>query len=150
MSRITNTEIKQKESIAIIGMGCMLPGGIGSPEGLWSLLMDKIDAISDVPPDRWDKDSFYDPDEKAAGKMNVKQGGFLDKINCFDAGFFGIAPIQARTIDPQHRFLLECSYMACEDAGLSLEELSGTRTGVFVGISSHDYGDIHHGFNESV
>jgi acyl transferase domain-containing protein len=132
-----------REPIAIIGLSCRFPGGADNPHKFWELLENKRDAITDIPADRWDIDSFYHPDYQIAGKMRSRQGGFLKEIDHFDASFFGIPPVEAVRMDPQQRLLLENTYIAIEDAGLRLEELSGSKTGVFVGISSHDYGDMH-------
>jgi len=135
-------EPSKKEPIAIIGIGCHLPGGARSPEAFWQLLRNKTDAIREIPKNRWDKDALFHPNPKVIGRISVKEGGFIDDIDQFDAQFFGIAPIEADRIDPQQRLLLEHTYLAFEDAGLKLEELAGSRTGVFVGISSTDYAAI--------
>ncbi|MDP4180245.1 MAG: SDR family NAD(P)-dependent oxidoreductase [Bacillota bacterium] len=124
----------EKEQIAIIGMGCHLPGGILSPEDFWQLLLNKTDAIIEVPETRWDKRLFFDPDKQKSGKTYVIQGGFLrEDITMFDSMFFGISPREAPNIDPQQRMLLEVTYEAIEDAGLQLEALRGKNIGVFVG-----------------
>lgn len=140
----------RREPLAIIGIGCRFPDQSENPEDFFHALIDKKDCIRDIPNDRWDFKSLYHPDYKVAGKINVHQGGFIDKIDMFDAQFFGISPIEAMRMDPQQRLLLENSYMAIEDAGLKLEDLSGTRTGVFIGLSSHDYGDLQHAYAERV
>jgi hypothetical protein len=124
------------EPIAIIGIGCRFPGKANGPEAFWQLLCDGVDAISEIPPDRWDIPSFYDTDAGTPGKTNAKWGGFVDEIDRFDAGFFGISPREAACMDPQQRMLLEVAYEAMEDAGETLERLSGSATGVFVGIST--------------
>jgi len=140
----------KKEPIAIVGLGVRLPGDADDPSKLWDMLAQKTDAICDIPPDRWDAQSFYDPDYNRSSKMNVLQGGFIKDIDKFDAGFFGISPKEALRVDPQHRLLLEASYKAFEDAGIDIYSRSGTKTGVFVGISSHDYGDIQNFPSERV
>src|SRR5579863_4505372 len=106
------------EPIAIIGIGCRFPGGAKDPEAFWRLLKNGVDAISDVPPDRWSAESFFDPDPGTPGKTCSRWGGFLDDIGCFDAPFFGIAPREAAYMDPQQRMLLEVSWEALENAGL--------------------------------
>jgi acyl transferase domain-containing protein/NADPH:quinone reductase-like Zn-dependent oxidoreductase/acyl carrier protein len=122
------------DPIAIVGIGCRFPGGADSPEAFWSLLKNGVDAIVDVPPDRWDVRRFYDPDPDKPGKMYVRQGGFLkNPIDRFDAGFFGISPREAVRLDPQQRLLLEVTWEALEDAGLPIEGLRGSHTGVYVG-----------------
>jgi epothilone polyketide synthase D len=126
------------EPIAIIGMGCRFPGAEGS-EGFWHLLREGVDAIGEVPPDRWDLAAFYDPDPTTPGKMATRYGGFVDQVDRFDAHFFGIAPREAANLDPQQRFLLEVSWEALEDAGQTQERLHGSLTGVFVGLTTNDY-----------
>jgi len=127
------------EPIAIIGMGCRVPGATG-PAGFWRLLREGVDAIGEVPRERWDAGAYYDADAGAPGKMNTRWGGFLTGIDLFDAQFFGIAPREAVRMDPQQRLLLEVTWEALQDAGQVPERLAGTRTGVFVGISTDDYG----------
>jgi amino acid adenylation domain-containing protein len=131
----------RKEPIAVIGIGCRFPGASG-PEAFWKLLSDGVDAVGEVPPDRWDVDEHYDPDPSAPGKTTSRSGGFLDRVDLFDADFFGVAPREAVATDPQQRLLLEAAWEALEDAGLAPERLAGSRTGVFVGISTNDYGRL--------
>ncbi len=127
------------EPIAIIGMGCRFPGA-GNPEAFWRLLRDGVDAITEVPLDRWDWQAFYHPDLKVPGKMNTRWGGFLDQIDQFDFHFFRILSWEAARMDPQQRLLLEVAWEALEDAGQVIDRLVGTRTGVFIGIGPGDYG----------
>ena len=123
-----------KEPIAIIGIGCRFPGGASNPRLFWRNLCQGKDAIVDIPADRWDIRKFYDPNPNKPGKSYVKQGGFLkEKIDEFDPLFFGISPREAETMDPQQRLLLEVTWEAFEDAGLVIEELAGSNTGVFIG-----------------
>ncbi|MGK3959667.1 SDR family NAD(P)-dependent oxidoreductase [Sorangium sp. So ce118] len=132
------------EPIAIVGMGCRMPGGADSPEALWDLLAREVDAVSEVPAERWDAAAYYDPDPDAAGKTYVREGAFLAETpDRFDARFFGIAPREAIHIDPQHRLLLEIIWEALEDAGM----VPGDEplTGVFVGIGSSDYAMLQRG-----
>jgi acyl transferase domain-containing protein/acyl carrier protein len=130
------------EPIAIIGIGCRLPGGVKSPDDLWALLVNGVDAITEVPEDRWHLSAVYHPDLSKPSRINTRFGAFLEHIDRFDAAFFGISPREATAADPQQRLLLEVSYHAAEDAGLTLSSLSGTKTGVYVGISGYDYGLI--------
>src|SRR6266853_809324 len=127
------------EPIAIVGIGCRLPGGVRSPDDLWDLLAGSVDAITEVPTDSWHLPAVYHPDPSKSGRMNTRCGGFLDNIDRFDEQFFGISPREATPADPQQRLLLEVAYEAAEDAGLTLAALAGTRAGVYVGISSFDY-----------
>ena len=126
------------EPIAIIGIGCRFPGA-NNPEAFWQLLRNGVDAITEVPSDRWDNARFYDPDPTQPNKTNQRWGGFLEQVDQFDPQFFGIAPREASTIDPQQRIMLEVAWEALEDAGQVPGELAGSQTGVFVGIGTHDY-----------
>jgi len=126
------------EPIAIIGMGCRFPGA-NDPESFWHLLVNGVDAISEIPPDRWPKQNFFHPDPSFPGKSISKWGGFLESIDKFDPFFFGISPNEAKHMDPQQRLLMELSFEALDNAGQSLEQINGTRTGVFIGISVNEY-----------
>ncbi len=130
-----------KEPIAIIGIGCRFPGA-PSPQAFWQLLKNGVDAITEVPSDRWDIHSLYDENPATPGKMYCRWGGFLEQVDRFDPEFFGIAPREAAYIDPQQRLLLEVVWEALEDAGQVPSQLSGTKTGVFVGVSTNDYGQL--------
>src|SRR5581483_1134914 len=125
--------------IAVIGMACRLPGGIESPEQLWEALLRGDDLVTEIPPDRWDADEYYDPEPGVPGRSVSKWGAFIDDVAGFDADFFGISEQEATAIDPQHRLLLEVSWEAAEHAGLSPARLAGTRTGVYVGLGHNDY-----------
>ncbi len=135
----SNLQTVEKESIAIIGIGCRFPGGANTPEAFWKLLQDGVDAITEVPANRWNIDTLYDPDTAKPGKMRTRWGGFLNKIDEFDPQFFGISPREAACIDPQQRLLLEVAWEALEDGGQVPERLAGTKTGVFIGLMSQDY-----------
>lgn len=125
------------EPIAIIGLSCRFPQAEG-PQAFWELLRSGVDAITEVPPDRWDVDAFH-ATEPGAGKVTTRFGAFLDNVDLFDPAFFGISPREAARMDPQQRILLEVSWEALENAFIPPPSLAGTRTGVFVGISSYDY-----------
>lgn len=125
--------------VAVIGMACRLPGGIDSPELLWKALLRGDDLITEVPPDRWDCDEFYDPQPGVPGRTVCKWGGFLDNPADFDCEFFGIGEREAIAIDPQQRLLLETSWEAMEHAGLTQQTLAGSATGVFAGVTHGDY-----------
>lgn len=129
----------EHEPIAIIGLGCRFPGGAEDPETFWAILRDGVDAITEVPPERWSLDAWFDPNPDAPGKMYTKYGGFVKGVDRFDAAFFGIAPREAISLDPQHRLLLEVSWEALEHAGIAPDGLVGTRTGTFVGTCFDDY-----------
>ncbi|MHC0067445.1 type I polyketide synthase [Nostoc sp. UIC 10890] len=129
----------EHEPIAIIGMGCSLPGGANTPEKFWELLHSGTSAREEIPAQRWDVNSYYDPDREAAGKMVTRYGHFISGVDQFDPEFFGISPREATAMDPQHRLLLEVSWQALERAGQKVERLSSEPVGVFVGNDGHDY-----------
>jgi acyl transferase domain-containing protein/SAM-dependent methyltransferase len=136
-ARLDAVEEARHEPIAIVGMSCRFPGGADSPDAFWRLLLEGRDGITEIPPDRWDAEALFDPDVEAAGKLATRWGGFLERIDQFDPGFFGIAPREAAQMDPQQRLLLEVGWEALENAAEPAERLAGSATGVFVGIHSH-------------
>ncbi|MDZ7342129.1 MAG: AMP-binding protein, partial [candidate division KSB1 bacterium] len=142
-------KISDSEPIAIIGLGCRFPGA-KNPQQFWDLLVHGVDAISEVPKDRWDLERFYDPTPMTPGKMYTKWGGFIEDVDKFDALFFGISAKEAADMDPQQRILSEVTWEALEDAGKTAQQLAGSQTGVFIGISSYDYSRLQLGNFEDI
>ncbi len=138
-ARLARSERRVHEPIAVIGIGCRLPGGVVDPLTYWRLLSNGIDATCQVPAGRWDLDRYYDPDPDAPGKTHVRRGGYLDGVDLFDPQFFGISPREAAEMDPQQRLLLEVAWEAFEHAGEPPRSLEGSRTGVFVAVATNDY-----------
>ncbi len=128
-----------REPIAIVGIGCRFPGGVNCPGSFWQLLRDGVDAIGEIPHDRFEIDAFYDPKPATPGKVISRYGGFLKNVDQFDPFFFGISPREAERLDPQQRFLLEVSWEALEDAGIVPQNIEGSSTGVFVGMWINDF-----------
>ncbi len=132
-------EILTAEPIAVIGMSCRLPGGGDLPETFWESLAAGRDATREVPPDRWNIDEVYDPTPGVPGKMYTRRGAFIENVDLFDPSFFGITPRDAKGMDPQQRLLLEECWRALERAGIPPAGLTGSRTGIFVGLMHNDY-----------
>ncbi|MEU9254846.1 SDR family NAD(P)-dependent oxidoreductase [Streptomyces sp. NPDC048270] len=135
----TRARAHAQEPIAVVGLGCRLPGGIETPDALWQSLLDGVDAVREVPRDRWNADEWLDPDPRAPGRMTTRWGGFLDDVAGFDAELFRISPAEARQMDPQQRMALESAWAAIEDARIVHGDLEGTRTGVFMGTMAQEY-----------
>ena len=138
-SEIAGVDYLASEPIAIVGMACRFPGGATSPEQFWDVLDRGVDAIREVPLERWDVDAYFDADPGAPGKIRTRWGGFLDHIDLFDAEFFGIAPREAARMDPQQRLLLEVTWEALDDAGYPPQRLAGSLTGVYLAAYNSDY-----------
>ncbi|HQX50148.1 MAG TPA: SDR family NAD(P)-dependent oxidoreductase, partial [Planctomycetaceae bacterium] len=128
-----------REPLAVIGIGCRLPGGINSPTTFWEALLEGRNAICDVPEDRWNHSRFHDTNPEKFGCIRNAKGGFIKGVDLFDGEFFGYFPAEAQRIDPQQRLLLEVTHEAMEDAGLRRDQLEGSRTSVFIGAFMYDY-----------
>ncbi|MEU0495875.1 type I polyketide synthase [Mycobacterium sp. NPDC006124] len=133
------TERSRQEPLAIVGIGCRLPGDVGSPESYWDLLCSGTDATRVVPDARWNAARFHDPHPGKVGKMVTRRGGFLADVDQFDPQFFGISPREAHLLDPQQRLLLQVTWEALEDGGIAADSLAGTPVGVFIGGFTLDY-----------
>ncbi len=129
------------EPIAIIAVACRFPGS-PDPDAYWQLLAGGVDAIREIPEDRFDVDDFYDPDQQTPGKIYTRNGGYLDSVDGFDPEFFGISPREAIWIDPQQRLMLEIAWEGLERAGYAPSSLRGSRTGVFVGVGANEYSHL--------
>jgi phthiocerol/phenolphthiocerol synthesis type-I polyketide synthase D len=136
------SRIAAAEPVAVVGIGCRFPGGVIGPEAYWTFLANGVDAIGEIPPDRWNADEFYDPDTFAPGRMSSKWGGFLPDVTGFDADFFGISPREAEAMDPQQRVMLEVAWEALEHAGFVPDQLVGVRAAVMMGVYYTEYQGI--------
>lgn len=141
-AQLDDLEHQQTEPIAVVGMACRFPGGVDTPDAYWQLLTNGTDAITEIPESRWDVEAFFDTATDMPGKMYSRYGGFLDNVDQFEPAFFNIAPREAVGMDPQQRLLLEVSWEALEDAGVTTDQLRGSQTGIFLGMSSADYARI--------
>ncbi|WP_445168118.1 type I polyketide synthase [Mycolicibacterium sp. Dal123E01] len=134
----TEDPTQQAHRFAIVGYAARFPGAADADQ-YWNLLHDGRDAVTEVPQDRWDVDEFFDPDPDAPGKIVTRRAGFVDDATGFDAPFFGVSAREANVMDPQHRLLLETAWQAVEHSGTAPTSLANTRTGVFVGLATHDF-----------
>ncbi|NEO53118.1 MAG: SDR family NAD(P)-dependent oxidoreductase [Okeania sp. SIO3B5] len=139
-NRLEAVNKEKTEPIAIVGVGCRFPGNANDSASFWNLLHEGIDAVGEVPSGRWDVDAYYDPNPDTPGKTYTKQGGYIKEVDRFDPLFFGISPREAVSLDPQQRLLLEVTWEALENAGIAPTNLRNSKTGVYVGICTDDYG----------
>ncbi|NET16612.1 MAG: type I polyketide synthase, partial [Okeania sp. SIO1H6] len=142
-AKLHEVETAATEPIAIIGIGCRFPGGVDSPDAYWKFLQEAKDVRTEIPRNRWDIDRYYDPDHDVPDKIYVRQGYFLQQpIDKFDPAFFGISGIEAAKMEPSQRLLLEVTWEALENAGISARSLKNTDTGIYIGQMNNDYGII--------
>ena len=134
-----HTDTGARPPLAIVGIGCRLPGEADSAAGLWDLLCSETDATRVVPESRWNADRYHDPNPAKVGKIVTRRGGFLSSIDQFDPQFFGMSPREAHSLDPQQRLLLHVAWEALEDGGLPADRLAGADVGVFIGGFTLDY-----------
>ena len=135
------TTIRTDDPIAIVAVACRFPGA-PDPDAFWEVLSGGVDAIREIPDDRFDVDEYYDPDPEAPGKVYSRCGGYLDEIDGFDPEFFGISPREAVCMDPQQRLMMEIAWEGLERAGYSPAALRGSRSGVFVGVAANEYSHL--------
>ncbi|CDO30784.1 type I polyketide synthase [Mycolicibacterium porcinum] len=139
--QLVSATTRTDDPIAVVAVSCRFPGA-PNPEAFWDVLSGGVDAIREVPEERFDIDEFFDEDPDAPGKTYTRYGGFLDGIDGFDPEFFGISPREAVWIEPQQRLVLETVWEGLERAGHSPEALRGSRTGVFVGVAANEYAHL--------
>ena len=138
------------EPLALVGIGCRLPGRVRDAKSFWQLLCEGRSGVVEVPADRWSNERFYHPDPDCLDSLISKWGGFVEGIDQFDARFWGISPREANRMDPQQRWLLQTAWEAIEDSGSAPSKLRGQDVGVFVGIAGNDFGGIQLPYHEIV
>ncbi|WP_051836754.1 type I polyketide synthase [Streptomyces sp. NRRL WC-3742] len=135
---LESQEKARTEPIAVVGMACRVPGA-DTPDAYWDLLRAGTDAVTEIPPSRWDNDAYYAADPDAKGTIRTRRAGLVEDVDRFDAAFFGISAREAAHMDPQQRMFLETGWEALESAGIAADRLAKSRTGVYVGVTGNDY-----------
>ena len=143
-----NKNPESENALALVGIGCHFPGGADGPQAFWDGLCAGMDAIGEIPPDRWSRDAFCEKAGDETGRMRVRGGGFLADVSGFDAAFFGISPREAAVMDPQQRLLLETAWEALENAGCVPSEYAGQAVAVYMGGFAMDYKLLQLGASE--
>src|SRR5262245_29964411 len=138
-AKLQEAERSRSAPIAVIGLGCRFPGGANNPESYWNNLRNGVDAIREAPLERWNLEDYRSSGLDDQERPFCRYAGFLEQVDRFDAEVFGISPREARLIDPQQRLLLQVSWEALEHAGVAASRITGTDTGIFIGIMSMDY-----------
>ena len=138
-ARLAAAQRASTEPVAIVGLACRFAAGADSPQSFWGLLANGVDAVTEVPRERWDMDALFDPNPDAIGKTYSRWGSFLDNVSHFDGELFGVTPREAMSLDPQQRILLEVTWEALERAGMAPSSVMGSQTAVYIGVTTHDY-----------
>ncbi|XP_017261954.1 highly reducing polyketide synthase 40 [Kryptolebias marmoratus] len=138
-----------EDDVAVIGMGCNFPGGEGL-DNFWKVLLEGKNCVVDIPAERFDTNSWYNADVNKTGKTQTTKAALIEGFNEFDHMFFGISEVEADSMDPQQKLLLQCTYWALEDAGVAMESISRSRTGVYIGLMNRDYEMIRNNNPDSI
>ncbi|XP_037550373.1 highly reducing polyketide synthase PKS6 [Nematolebias whitei] len=138
-----------EDDIAVIGMGCNFPGGQGL-DNFWKVLLEGKNCVADIPFERFDTNFWYNADANRTGKTQTSKAALIEGFNEFDHMFFGIPEVEADSMDPQQKLLLQCTYRAFEDAGIAMESISGSKTGVYIGLMNRDYEMIRNNNSDSI
>ena len=148
-SSIAGTPFVDNEPLAVGSGACRFPLEGTTPRQMWDALAEKIDAVTEIPADRWDVDEYFDSDPEVPGKMTVRHGAFVKGADLFDAAFFGLSPVESKIMDPQQRLLLEVIYQSFHVAGMPMTVLTGMSACITVGQCHQDWGHVGFGTDSS-